>query len=394
MLNLNRSRALRIVFSLVLISLSLPIWTCRKVAVRHAVDEATRDSNWPLAGGNPARTSVSEFALQPPLNNIWTYKTSSAPSPTLLAVDGALIFTTLDGRFEVVDIATGERLGRGKCENQHEAACAYRNGYLIFASRYGDNSLSKYDLNRGKYSWKIDAGDIASEPLITPDAIYVSAMYDHIDKYEFESGERIWTFKTDDQHRSSPSLGGDVVVAGCDNGVIYALAARTGKLSWKIETGASVVATPVIFENKVMVGSNDSTFYALNLADGVTLWTFSASTPLFQTAATDGKLVLFGGSDGHFFCLNADDGKELWRFRAGSSVSTTPIIAGDAVYFGSLDRHYYGLSLESGALLWKFETRGRIRTSPIVWENYILGASEDRFVYAFSSLDSSISFSF
>ncbi len=387
MLTRLRSRIGQVIFFSVIL-LPLLSGACRKVAIRPAIDENLELRNWPQFGLTPERTNFTATRVAPPLKNVWIYKTSSAVSPTMLAVNGALIFTTLDGRFEILDIATGERRGRGKCEGQYEAAAAYRRGFLFFASRYGQETLVKYDLLSGKPLWKIDAGDIASEPLIAGDAVYVAALYHRIEKYDFESGERIWSFKSEDQHRSSPALKDDVLVAGCDNGVIYALNAQTGKLTWKVETGASVVATPVISAGKVFVGSNDSTFYALQLADGAAAWTFLAQTPIFQSAASDGRNVLFGASDGQFYCLDAETGRERWRFRAGSAIGTAPLIADDLVYFGSLDRRYYCLDLESGALLWSFETRGRVRTAPIIWENYILGASEDRFVYAFAPADS------
>ncbi len=381
----------------ILLFFSLLNWTCKKVSVKPSPDTLRNPAavnNWTQFGGGPERVNARPFAVHPPLKNIWVYKASSAISSTMLAVDGVLYFTTLDGRFELLDIASGKRLGRGKCEGQHEAAFAYRNRYLFFAARYGENTLAKYDLFYGKYMWKINAGDIASEPLVTDDAVYVSAQYSHIDKYHFQSGEKIWTFKTEDQHHSSPALKDNVLVAGCDDGVIYALNSEDGKLKWKVETGASVFATPVLAGERVFVGSIDSTFYALNLSDGSTIWTFSSKNPIHQTAASDGQRILFGASDGQFYCLNADSGVELWRFHAQSAISTTPLIVDKVVYFGSLDRNYYCLDLESGALLWKFETKGRIRTSPIVWNNYIFGASEERFVYAFTPSDSTANDSF
>lgn len=376
---------------IILVLISLASWTCKKVAIRPSTAVAPKNSaasNWTQFGGGPERTHARTSVVMPPLSNIWVYKASSAVTSTMLAIDGVLYLTTLDGRFEVVDIASGKRLGRGKCEGQHEAAIAYRNRYLFFASRYGEKTLAKYDLFYGKYIWKIDAGDIASEPLVTDDAVYVAAQYDHIDKYDFQSGEKVWTFKTEDQHRSSPALKDKVLVVGCDDGVIYALNSDSGQLKWKMEAGASVFATPVLAGDRAFVGSIDSTFYALSLADGSTSWSFSVKAPIYETAASDGHRVLFGASDGLLYCLNADNGAEFWRFHARSAISTAPLIVDRVVYFGSLDRNYYCLDLESGALLWTFETKGRIRTTPIVWKNYVLGASEDRFVYAFAPADS------
>ncbi len=383
---------LKIISNIFLLIFALCLsWSCKNISIKNPSTRSwSEEENWPLFGGHLERTNFREQTLSPPLKNIWMYSASSAISPTLVAVKGVVYFTTLDGKLEALDIATGKKLGRVKTERNFAAACAFYKDHLIIASRYGEKTLSKYELARGKYLWKIDAGDIASEPLVTADGIFISALYNHVDKYNLESGEKIWSFKTEDQQRSSPALKNDVLVVGCDNGTIYALNARSGELKWKIKTGASVFATPIIGEETVFVGSVDSTFYALNLNDGQTRWRFSARRPIYEAAATNGQYVLFGASDGQFYCLKVDTGEELWRFRAQSLISTAPLITGRVVYFGSLDRHYYALNLDTGQEIWRFETKGRIRTAPVVWRDYLLGAAEDKFLYAFAHSDSLI----
>lgn len=363
-------------------------WQCKSIVVQQNSQINPKVENWPLFGGDFSRANYRQATLSPPLNNHWLYKASSAIGPTLLAVNGYLFFCTLDGRLYTLNINTGHKIGRIKTEGSHEATCAYYKGKLIIASRYGELTLANYDLENGKYLWKIDAGDIASEPLITDEGIFVSALYKHIDKYHFDSGEKLWSFETEDQHRSSPALSKNVLVVGCDNGIIYALNAKSGKLKWKFKTGASVFTTPSIWDETVFIGSLDSVFYALNLSDGALLWSFRANSPIYQSAATDGMNVIFGSSDGRLYCLNAETGQEIWRFQANSVVSTPPVISGRVVYFGSLDRHYYGLSLQDGKKLWQFATKGRIRTAPVVWGKYVFGASENKFVYAFMQPDS------
>ncbi|MFQ5770294.1 MAG: PQQ-binding-like beta-propeller repeat protein [bacterium] len=358
-------------------------WSCRSLTIKHSLEKQSTNRNWILFGGEDRRINYRANTVAPPLKNVWIYKSTSAISPTLVVVNGVLYFATLDGRIEAVNIKTGKRIGRQKNEDNQEATCAFYKGNLIIASRYGHLTLANYNLENGKYLWKVDAGDIASEPLVADDGVYISALYNHIDKYDLNSGKKLWSFKTADQHRSSPALSKNILIVGCDNGTLYALNAETGTLEWQIQTDASIQATPIVWNHTIFVGSADSLFYAFNLSDGTIQWTFDAQRPLYQTAATDGKVVLFGASDGQFYCLNAETGKEIWRFRAKSVVSTAPVISGRVVYFGSLDRRYYCLNLEDGRELWSHETKGRIRTSPVVWGNYVFGASEDKFVYAF-----------
>ncbi len=377
------ARFLPTLFALLMLS-----WACRHKSLGLRQEGSPGEPNWSIYGGEPRRINYRESTVSPPFKHLWTFKATSAIGPTLVAVDGLVCFATLDGRLNVLNIATGEKVMKVKSEDGYAATCAYYGGSLIVASRYGEKTLGRYDLESRKYIWKIDAGDIESEPLVTDGSIYVSALYNHVDKYDFETGRKRWSFKADDQLRSSPALSNGTVVVGCDNGMVYALDSAEGLLNWNFETGASVFATPIIWRDRVYVGSADSVFYALNIHTGALVWRFYAGRPLYQTAATNGEVVLFGASDGTFYCLDALDGSERWRFHAESVISTAPLISGELVYFGSLDKHYYCLRLEGGEEVWKFETKGRVRTSPVVWGKYLLGASEDRFVYAFAHSDS------
>jgi len=373
-----------IFLSIAAVSASGLISCAGKVSVKgHTVTHADVP-NWITYAVGPTRMGFRDQTMRPPLYNIWTYKATSAIGPTLVAVDGIAYLTTLDGRLDALDIATGERLGRTKLPDNIEGTCTYSDGYLYVALRFGDKTLRKYDIAKGDFVWRIDAGDIASEPLVTHDAVYVSALYNHIDRYDALTGDKVWTYKTKDQHRSSPALSENTLVVGCDDGSIYALNADSGELKWQANAAAAVFATPVLSAGKIFLGSADSMFYALDIKTGVVDWQFKTRSPIYQSASATEERVLVGGSDGQFYCFQITDGEMLWTYDARSGVSTPALILGDVVYFGTLGKKYFALDLETGQDLWQFSTRGRVRTAPVVWGDYILGASEDRFVYAFS----------
>lgn len=358
------------------------------------IKEASKDrsqENWGQFGRQPERLNQHNSPFLPPLENVWIYKATSAPGPTLLSVDGIVYLMTKDGRLDAVDVVTGKRINRKKLDKQIEATCTYFDGDLYIASRYGGETLARLDLDTGDYVWKIDAGDIASEPLVTRWGVYVAALYKHIDKYSTATGKKKWSFKTEDQLRSSPALGDSTLVVGSDDGTIYALSEKTGRLKWKFMAGGPVMATPVITNQKAFIGSIDSVFYAIGLNSGQIIWQHKTTAPMYQTAATDGIHLFVGCTDGTFRCLNVETGTELWMYKTGSVVSTAPLIAGNTVYFGSLDKNYYGINAETGEELWQFSTRGRIRTSPIIWGDYLLGASEDKYLYAFKRVTADLS---
>lgn len=372
-----------------LVMLSLLLFSCRSFKVGAYLEE--KDENpevWSQAGGAAERDGQRAATLAPPFNVAWDYSATSAIGPTLVVAEGIVYISTLDGRVDAIDIATGDRLARKKAEGSFDATIAYVDRSLVIASRYGGKTLAMLDLMKGKYVWQIDAGDIATEPLIADGFVYVAALYKHIDKYDLKSGEKKWSFKTEELLHSSPAFAEGILVAGCDDGKLYALDSDDGGLLWKFGTGASINATPVISSGVVFAGSTDSLLYAVDLHSGKLKWSFRAEGPIFQRAATTSDDVVFGSTDGLLHCLDALTGKPRWQYQAGSVISTAPLISGDVIYFGSLDKNYYAVTLDKGDHLWSYETKGRVRTDPVAWGDYIFGASEDKNLFAFRRSDS------
>ena len=369
-------RAIKILLILIFISIS-----CAKIRITPDLFTSHSSPNWEMYGGNPARTNVYPGDIALPLKLIWKYRASSAIGKTMLVVNGVVYFTTLDGRLYALNIKTGEKIGHKKLEM--DATCAYQDTSLFIAYRYGNLTLFKYDVNRARTAWKIDAGDISSEPLVLESHIIITALYKHIDLYNSADGVRIWQTKIDDQIRSSPACIQGVVVFGCDDGAVYAVKEINGEIIWKFKTDASVQATPVLKDSVAYVGSSDKFFYAIHLKTGKLIWDFETDGQILHPAAVNDSLVIFGSTDSHLYCLNRFSGQEIWSFEAGSVISTSPLICNDNVFFGSLDHHYYGINLTTGDEMWKYKTKGRVMTAPVVWGHYLIGAAENDIVYAF-----------
>ena len=358
---------------------------CARIKINFDAHEKFYSPNWEMYGGNPARTNVYPGDISFPLALIWQYNASSAIGKTILVIDGIVYFTTMDGRLYALDIETGKKIGHRKINV--DATNAYQDTSLIIALRYGDETLFKYNLKRAKYDWKIDAGDIASEPLVFNNNIVVTALYKHIDLYNSSDGSKIWQTKTDDQIRSSPAYHQGTIVFGCDDGFVYAVDEINGQIRWKYKTNASVQATPAIKDTIVYIGSSDKNFYAIGIESGKLIWSYNAEGQILHAPAVNDNFVVFGSTDSQLYCLDRLNGKKIWAFEAESIIGTSPLICGNKVFFGSLDRHYYAVDLETGKEMWKFKTKGRVRTAPVVWGNYLIGASENNNIYVFSTTE-------
>lgn len=366
----------------IFLAISVLFVQCAKIKINFRDLEETPTYNWHMYGGNPARTNFSPVDISLPLELQWRYNASSAIGKALIVNNGIVYFPTMDGRLYAVDIESGKKIGHKKIGI--DATCAFHDTSLFIASRYGEETLFKYNLKRAKNDWEIDAGDIASEPLPLDNSVAITALYQHIDLYDVTDGSKIWQMKTDDQIRSSPACHLKTIVFGCDNGLVYAVDQVSGSMLWKFKTQASVLSTPAIKDSIVYVGSSDKNFYAINLKTGKLIWSLKTDGQILHSPAVNDQVVVFGSTDSHLYCLDRFSGSRIWSFEAESVVSTSPLISKNSVFFGSLDHHYYALDLKTGKETWKYKTRGRVKTAPVIWDKYLIGASENNHVYAFT----------
>ncbi|NUO80928.1 PQQ-like beta-propeller repeat protein [candidate division KSB1 bacterium] len=346
-------------------------------------DAQNANGNWLVAGANPARTSYLELAPAMPLAEISRFKLSAAPAQNLFIHNGILFAPTLDGKLFTVDLEKKRILSKKKMPGGHAGTLALQHDAMILAMRYGKETLFHYNLTQRERLWEIDAGDIASEPLLADSCVYVSAIYEHVDAYHLSDGSRRWQFRTTGQLHASPALAEGTLIAVTDRGKIYALNANEGKLLWEADLGQPILGTPAIAHGQVYVGTTGDLIVAFALQTGAENWRCKTEGRIFHAPAVNDSLVIFGASDGFVRALHRRNGALAWTFRATSGIGTAPLIAGDKVFFGSLDKNIYCVDSSAGAMLWQWNLEGRVRTNPLVWKDRLIVASEDRYLYMF-----------
>lgn len=81
------------------------------------------------------------------------------------------------------------------------------------------------------------------------------------------TGEERWAFETGDTVVSSPTVVGDTVAVGSQDGSLYALDRTGGTERWSLSTGGSVFSSPTAVSGTVYVGSGDRNLYAVALGE-------------------------------------------------------------------------------------------------------------------------------
>jgi outer membrane protein assembly factor BamB len=163
--------------------------------------------------------------------------------------------------------------------------------------------------------------------------------------------------------RGNLALCGNRLLAGGQDGRVYAFNKNSGESFWSYSHGARFNGHPVCVNDRVYLGSEDGNLLAIDLNSGKLLWRYRTRGPVRGPVAFVNDAVHFGSGDGYFYSVNANSGKLSWRKRAGASVESVTL-AGETLLVASLDNFVYGFSL-GGKRLWKKQLGGRISAQPL-----------------------------
>jgi serine/threonine protein kinase len=193
-----------------------------------------------------------------------------------------------------------------------------------------------------------------------------------------------WTFKTEDEIRSTPSIFKDTVFVGSYDTNIWAIDLSEGSFRWKYATEGGIASSPVIEEQtgQVLFGSEDNTYYAVSVREGRLNWTYNTSDKIRSTGSVAHGHVFFGSDDGKLYALMANSGRHMWDYDTGVPVRTRPVVTNDRIIFGTEGGEVIGLEL-NGQRKWGFRARKAVSSSPVVdIEGVCYVGSFDNYLYA------------
>jgi outer membrane protein assembly factor BamB len=196
-----------------------------------------------------------------------------------------------------------------------------------------------------------------------------------------KTGRVRWKRKLGFLAASSPAYGDGVVYVtllqrgkSTNAGRVLALRARDGKVLWDRLLPSRSESSPLLDGDRLYFGSENGTVYGLRASDGDVRWTFKAQGAVKSgLALADGKLY-FGDYGGRVYAIRQADGSRAWttgtrgsRFgTAGGNFYSTPAAAYGRVYIGNTDGKVYSFASASGKLAWSKSTGGFVYGSPAV----------------------------
>ncbi|MFZ1862650.1 MAG: PQQ-binding-like beta-propeller repeat protein [Polyangiales bacterium] len=259
-------------------------------------------------------------------------------------------------------------------------------GEMYFASV--DGTVHALTLS-GEPKWKSKLiGAMRTQPLVTPDAIYLVAENDSITAMARDDGRILWTYEKEPVEEITIAghagllLEDGRLYAAFTDGAVAAINPADGRLFWEIETALDVErrpgnvpqfldvdTTPILVRDTLYVASFTAGLYALNPANGSVEWReadfqgvtgiAAAGRMLVISSArrgvslldlrtrevqwerapergaptppivTETGTVIYGETQGSLLALSLSDGHEIARAEGGAGFSATPSVAGD-----------------------------------------------------------------
>jgi outer membrane protein assembly factor BamB/actin-like ATPase involved in cell morphogenesis len=179
------------------------------------------------------------------------------------------------------------------------------------------------------------------------------------------------------QPLSTPTVAGDLVVCGGQDGVIRAFGLLDGGQRWAVQTGGPVTAAPVVADGVAFVGVGDGHVLALDLADGSFRWWYRTGGPVTGAAVHVGGWLFVGSGDRQLYAFNALNGQPIWQCRTGRPVTGGVAHASGSVYAGSGDKSLYAVDLATGLVRWRMRTRGPVSATALEHNGVVFCGSDD-----------------
>lgn len=191
----------------------------------------------------------------------------------------------------------------------------------------------------------------------------------------------LWTFKCEDEIRSTPTIfQGSLFVGSYDNN-LYALNAADGKFQWKYPTEGGVVSRPAVADGNVFFGSEDKRLHVVSARSGKVVWTYYTDGPVRSSPRIAEGHIFIGSDDRFLHAVNFNTGRLLWKFETADAIRSTPYVSDNIVFVGSESGDFYAVDFR-GSLKWRFHAKRAITSSAVGTDQALYFTSVDSTLYS------------
>jgi len=239
---------------------------------------------------------------------------------------------------------------------------------------------------------------VFSTPTVAGELLIAGSCNGMIRALDKKTGQVKWDYDIrkdgeQSQFHGDPLVTDDLVIIGTDGtiGHVYAFDRATGAVRWKYKVEATGVASDIVrLESQIYFVTIANDLVCLELQSGKPKWVFHEAyssrehcVTCASPAVSDGR-AYFGGADGFAYAVEAQSGRLIWKKDLGAQVTTSAAVDHHNLYLGTSKRHLYRLDTESGTVLSDLPTESAPNRRLIVAKDSLLAFLGDEI---FASLD-------
>lgn len=240
-------------------------------------------------------------------------------------------------------------------------------------------------------------------PVLCGRALYLLKNNGALYKISRRTGRVLWKRKLGYLAAASPTCTGRTVYSvllvrrkGVNAGRVVATRASDGGTRWARKLPSRSESSPLLDRGRLYFGTEDGTVYALRARDGAVRWTYKAAGAVKGALALWRGVLYFGDYAGQVTAIRQRDGSRVWRAgtrggRLGLSSGNfyaTPAVAYGRAFIGNTDGFVYSFGAKTGRLAWRHKTGGYVYSSPAVSDargGTVYVGSHDGHLYAFDA---------
>ena len=295
--------------------------------------------------------------------------------------DGRFFTINGDSELKCIDFEDGQTIYWSRSfEDGAEQAPVWFNGYLYFADLSG--GVWCVDAETGTNIWnaKVD-GQIVSQldiyDLSGKDGLIVPAYDNKLHSFNCKTGEKIWSFETDNFLNSQPAISedGKLFVFGNCGGTIYIINSSDGNLCKKSEFDSPLAASPIIINDHIFIGSHSEGIFCISLENFEVIEKYGNENEKFnfmKSPSINKNTIYFPDEDGNIFAIDAkNDFKCSIFFSSDSSINENLVFTDKYIFLGDSSGMIYLVKLDTGTVEWQNNSGTEI-ISVVKYENYII----------------------
>jgi outer membrane protein assembly factor BamB len=237
----------------------------------------------------------------------------------------------------------------------------------------GVGHVYAFERDSGKVRWKYPSTSVPTDIVQIGPNVYFGSFQDKWSSIDLRTGKFNWSFTTGasnencDPPRSPVTDGTRLFIVGLD-GIIYSLAASSGRVIWKRKLSSAPSTSLALRDKTIYVGTSDQRIYRLNAETGTVISDLATEArPVGRLTFANDSLFLFLENAaerlGYIISVDPKLAGVRWKQRSSSDwASERPHVWKEYVVAGNCRGEMAAFRVTDGVPQWNLSLKGCIRS--------------------------------